>query len=175
MWFLSGLFGGERWEQDSGAPAGSAGAAVQVQVPAGGSATVEATPPAEGAEVAAPARNEAGRFVAGPGTTVEVTTPPAPIVPPPAGLNAEQLATLRGALVEANPHAVPELIAGNSFEALIASVPMAREAHSRVAAEVAEAAAGSVTRGGGAAAGVDVETLSGEAKIGLGLQQGRQR
>ena len=180
------------------------GQALQLQVPASHSAAVEATKPAlegaaAGTTAATPARSEPGQFTQPPpsgqgagqqqpsgqpvvqasgaaATLLEqafgVTTTPAPR----AGLNAEQLGTLRGALIEANPHAVPELIRGESFEELIASVPVAREAHSRVAQQVSEAAAGAVSRGGGAGGGaVDPDSLSGEAKIGVGLQQRRAR
>lgn len=196
MGFLPGLFSGERWEQDNGSPAGGAGAAVQVQVPPGELATVATTGPVEATTVSTPARNDADQFTPGsgeagsasgrpggqqqpsgqPATTVQVTTAPAEAPPAPAGLNADQLATLRASLVEANPHAVPELIRGATFEELIASVPTAREAHQRVASQVQEAAAGSVARGGGAGgAAVDPDSLSGEAKISVGLQQNRTR
>ena len=48
------------------------------------------------------------------------------------GLTAEQLARLRETLVAANPEAVPELIGGGDFDALLASVGPAREAYRRV-------------------------------------------
>lgn len=46
----------------------------------------------------------------------------------PAALSGEQLARLRATLVAANPEAVPELIAGADFDALLASVEPARAA-----------------------------------------------
>ena len=64
------------------------------------------------------------------------------------GLDVGQLARLREALVAAHPDAVPELIAGDDFDALLGSVAGARAAFARVREETARAAVGSVPRGG---------------------------
>lgn len=97
-------------------------------------------------------------------------------VPEPAGaaLTAEQLGRLRETLVAANPEAVPELIAGADFDALLASVAPARAAYARVREVAARAAAGGVPRGGGVR---EVDTavfagLSPEGKIAAALGRG---
>ena len=64
-------------------------------------------------------------------------------------LSAEQLGRLREVLVAANPEAVPELIGGETFEALLASVAGARAAFARVREETSRLAASGVPRGGG--------------------------
>lgn len=90
---------------------------------------------------------------------------------PGTALTAEQLGRLREVIVAAHPEAVPELIAGSDFEALLASVAGARAAYVRIAEEAARGAVAGVPRGGGtrefdAAA---YEGLSPEAKIAAGL------
>lgn len=78
-----------------------------------------------------------------PAATVEE----APVEAP--GLTAGQLARLREALVAAHPEAVPELIAGADFDALLASVEPARAAYARIRDEAARQVAGLAPRGGG--------------------------
>ncbi len=87
------------------------------------------------------------------------------------GLTAEQLARLRETLVAANPEAVPELIAGDDFEALLASVDPAREAYRRVREQAAREATAGVPRGGGVREPDPAlfADLSPEAKIAAGL------
>jgi hypothetical protein len=89
-------------------------------------------------------------------------------------LTAEQLERLRQTLVEANPEAVPELIAGGDFEALLASVGPAREAYRRVRETAARAALGGVPRGGGVREPDPAlyADLAPEAKIAAGLERG---
>lgn len=102
---------------------------------------------------------------------------PAPVTAEPAGapgLTVEQLGRLREALVAANPEAVPELIAGADFDALLASVAPARAAYARVRDEAARQAAGAVPRGGGVRE-VDPAVyadLSPEAKIAAAFARG---
>lgn len=96
--------------------------------------------------------------------------------PAPAGLTPEQLGRLRETLVAAHPDAVPELIAGETFDALLASVEPAKTAYGRVREQVAEAATGGVPRGGGTRS-IDAtvyESLSGEGKIAAALSQRRE-
>ncbi len=91
----------------------------------------------------------------------------------PGGLTAEQLARLRETLIAANPEAVPELIAGADFEALLASVAPARAAYARIREQAMQGAIAGVPRGGGtrepdAARYAD---LSPEAKIAAALDR----
>lgn len=132
------------------------------------------------------------------GTTPAVVTNP-PVVAP--SIDATTLATYRQAIVAANPRAIPELIAGNDFAAVNASLEGARSAFERIATAMgATAAAGASAAGGGgtgeavAAAGgvqsgqpaqtappvvpaggagtvVNVDKLSPEAKIRVGIEQ----
>ncbi|HEX5503824.1 MAG TPA: hypothetical protein VFW96_14465 [Thermomicrobiales bacterium] len=90
------------------------------------------------------------------------------------GLSAAQLARLRETLLAAYPDAVPELIAGGDFEALLASVGPARDAYRRVREEAAREAAAGVPRGGGVRE-PDPALYAGlapEAKIAAGLAAG---
>lgn len=90
---------------------------------------------------------------------------------PEGGLTAEQLRQLREVLVAANPGAVPELIAGETFEALLASVEPARAAFARIKGRAAEELAAGVPRGGGTRE-VDPAiygALSPEGKIAAGI------
>ena len=89
----------------------------------------------------------------------------------PGGLSGEQLARLRETLVAAHPNAVPELIVGGDFEALLASVPVAQAAYARIRETTTREAATSVPRGGGTRAPdpAAYADLSPEAKIAAGL------
>lgn len=90
------------------------------------------------------------------------------------GLSAEQLARLRETLLAAYPDAVPELIAGADFDALLASVGPARDAYRRVREAAAREAAAGVPRGGGVRE-PDPALYAGlapEAKIAAGLAVG---
>ena len=89
----------------------------------------------------------------------------------PGGLTAEQLGRLRELLVTANPEAVPELIAGEDFEALLASVELARAAFARIKEVATQGLAAGVPRGGGTRE-LDPAVyggLSPEGKIAVGL------
>jgi hypothetical protein len=89
----------------------------------------------------------------------------------PHGLTGEQLDRLREVLVAANADAVPELIAGADFEALLASVEPARAAFARVKEVAAQGLAAGVPRGGGTRE-IDPAVyggLSPEGKIAVGL------
>jgi len=88
-----------------------------------------------------------------------------------AGLSTEQLGRLREVLVAAHPDAVPELIAGETFEALLGSVEGARAAFTRVRDETARALTVGVPRGGGTRE-IDPAVFAGlspEGKIAVGL------
>jgi hypothetical protein len=89
----------------------------------------------------------------------------------PGELSGAQLARLRETLVAAHPDAVPELIVGGAFEALLASVPVAQAAYARIRETAAREAAASVPRGGGTRAPdpAAYADLSPEAKIAAGL------
>jgi len=89
------------------------------------------------------------------------------------GMSAEQLGRLRGVLIAAHPEAVPELIAGGTFEELLGSVAGARAAFTRVRDEAARALAAGVPRGGGTRE-IDPAIFAGlspEGKIAVGLQR----
>ncbi len=95
---------------------------------------------------------------------------------PPGDLTPEQLAQLRDTLVAAHPGAVPELIAGDSFAALLASVGPARAAYARISAEVARGHTTGIPRGGSVRAPdtTRYDGLSPEGKIAVGLAASRQ-
>lgn len=88
------------------------------------------------------------------------------------GLDGPQLTRLRETLVMAYPDAVPELVAGEDFETLLASVAPAREAYQRVRDAATREALGSVPRGGATSA-VDAALLASlgpEAKIAAAMR-----
>jgi len=100
------------------------------------------------------------------------TPPPAMSEPtPPGDLTPEQLAQLRDTLIAAHPGAVPELIAGDSFAALLASVDPARAAYARISAEAARGHIAGIPRGGSVRAPdtTRYDGLSPEGKIAVGL------
>lgn len=96
----------------------------------------------------------------------------------PAAIDASTLATFRAAIVAANPDAIPELIAGDSFEAITASVAGAKTAYANAAARIKPegqaATAPSVPAGGGAAPVVNLAQMSPAAKIAHGLSARRK-
>ena len=109
----------------------------------------------------------------GAGAVVAGQTPPAADGGAPGALTSEQLGRLRETLIAANPEAVPELIAGADFEALLASVAPARAAYARIREQATQGAGAVVPRGGGtrepdAALYAD---LSPEAKIAAALNR----
>jgi hypothetical protein len=100
------------------------------------------------------------------------TPPPAPGDPaPPGDLTPEQLAQLRDTLIAANPAAVPELIAGDTFAALLASVGPARAAYARISEAAARGGTAGIPRGGSVRAPDTsrYDGLSPEGKIAAGL------
>jgi hypothetical protein len=56
------------------------------------------------------------------------------IVEPTAGISAEQVASVRDLIARAYQDIVPELLTGDTLEALLASVPAARESYQRLEA-----------------------------------------
>jgi hypothetical protein len=99
-------------------------------------------------------------------------TPPATNDPPPAGtLTPEQLGQLRDTLIAAHPQAIPELIAGDSFAALLASVGPARAAWSRNSELLPRDHTAGIPRGGSVRAPdtTRYDGLSPEGKIAVGL------
>jgi hypothetical protein len=76
-------------------------------------------------------------------------------------------------VLRAHPDVVPELIAGDSIEALLASVEPAEAAYRRIAARLLHPATPqpvpSVPAGGGRPASIDAERLPADEKIRRGL------
>jgi len=104
----------------------------------------------------------------------DTTHPPIPDpaeTPPPGDLNPDQLAQLRDTLIAAHPQAVPELIAGDTFAALLASVGPARAAWSRISEAATRGHTAGIPRGGSVRAPdtTRYDGLSPEGKIAVGL------
>lgn len=103
--------------------------------------------------------------------TTEAVVEQAPA--PAAAAASVDLAAAKELILKAHPQAVAELVAGETFEALLASVPAAEAAYQRVAASVQEgtpaaAAAAAAAVAAGAAVrtpAVDVSALSPMGKI----------
>lgn len=94
----------------------------------------------------------------------------------PVTLTQQQQEQLRGQLAEANRGAgiIPELIQGDTLDAMLASVEVAKAAFGRAREELDRAATAVVRRGGGTRS-VDPATfegLSGEGKIAAALAVG---
>jgi hypothetical protein len=60
------------------------------------------------------------------------------IVEPIAGISAEQVASVRDLIARAYQDIVPELLTGDTLEALLASVPAARESYQRLEARFSQ-------------------------------------
>ena len=90
------------------------------------------------------------------------------------GLSVDQLGRLRTLLVAANPETVPELIAGDDFETLLASVGTARAAYARAKEDAHRDMAAAVPRGGGTRLPdpAAFDWLSPQAKIAAALARG---
>ena len=89
----------------------------------------------------------------------------------PAGADLD---AVRALVLRAHPDVVPELISGDSVEALLASVEPARAAWRQVAERIdTPAAPPTVPSGGQPAAAVDPERLSASEKIRRGLARSR--
>ncbi len=100
------------------------------------------------------------------------TAPPAMSDPSPVGeLTPDQLAQLRDTLIAAHPRAVPELIAGDSFAALLTSVGPARAAYARISEATTRGHTAGIPRGGSVRAPdtTRYDGLSPEGKIAAGL------
>jgi hypothetical protein len=82
---------------------------------------------------------------------------------------AEEIDQLIELVRRAYPDIVAELLAADSTEALLASIPAAREAFARVAASLAAEQPSPIPTGAGRRPPHDVETLSPEMKIRLGV------
>lgn len=84
-----------------------------------------------------------------------------------------ELAAIRDLVLRAHPDVVPELIAGDSIEALLASIPPAEAAFQRIAERFPQPAPPppppSVPAGGGQPALIDAERLPADEKIRRGL------
>ena len=84
-----------------------------------------------------------------------------------------ELAAIRELVLRAHPDVVPELIAGDSIEALLASVGPAEAAYQRIAERFPQPAPPppppSVPAGGGQPALIDAERLPADEKIRRGL------
>ena len=94
--------------------------------------------------------------------------------PVPAGdEGGDELAGVRELILKAYPDAVAELVAGESVDALLASVPAARAAYAQVAATIRAQtpAPVQIPTGSGRRPALDPEGLSPEAKIQAGLRQ----
>jgi hypothetical protein len=98
-----------------------------------------------------------------PTDTVETETP---VVP--------DLGAVRELVLRAHPDVVPELIAGDSVEALLASVEPARVAWQRLAEQIGQPTASpAVPAGGQRPVAVNPERLSAGEKIRRGLARNR--
>lgn len=95
----------------------------------------------------------------------------------------DQLAAVRALVLRAHPDVVPELVAGDTIEALLASIEPAQGAHARLVAALGERAdAASPAPGtphvpgvpaGGFVAAVDPESLPAAEKIRRGIRTRR--
>lgn len=128
--------------------------------------------------------DNAGGITPAPNTTQVAPAAPLPAAAAPAAptngagapaLDQQTLAQYRAAIVAANPAAIPELIAGDSFAAIDASVAGATAAFTRIAEVVRggkPAQPAQVPAGGGATLpAVDVSKLSAAGKIQHGLAE----
>ena len=79
----------------------------------------------------------------------------------------------RALLAEHRGSVIEDLVAGESIEALDASVERAREAHARIAEQVRQAAAAGIPAGNPARSEPNVEGLSPQAKIAEALRRQR--
>lgn len=86
-------------------------------------------------------------------------------------LTPDELAIVKNALVKANPDAVPEMIEGNTVEALNKSVEGARLAYTRLADQLGRR---TVPAGGAAAPTINVDNLSSTAKIAYAIKNRKQ-
>jgi len=97
---------------------------------------------------------------------IDETAPERAADEPPA---ASDLATVRELILRAHPDVVPELIAGESIDALLASVEPAQAAWQRLAERIGVPP---VPAGGAKPLAVDPERLSASEKIRRGLARG---
>lgn len=84
----------------------------------------------------------------------------------PAGTNLD---AVRDLVLRAHPDAVPEMVAGDSVDALLASIEPARAAWRQVADRIGASPAPVVPAGGQPAVAVDPDRLSASEKIRRGL------
>lgn len=101
-------------------------------------------------------------------------------------ISAVDLVKVRELILAANPNVVPEMVAGDSFDGLMASVEPAKAAYERIASAFSsqqsqsQSSAASVAGvGSGGAPGrtfmINIEELSPSAKIAEGLRQRSKR
>jgi hypothetical protein len=88
----------------------------------------------------------------------------------PVGPADVDLEAVRELVLRAHPDVVPEMIAGDSVAAMLASVELARAAYVGLADTWSEANPVSVPAGGGAVLAVDMERLPAAEKIRRGLK-----
>lgn len=79
------------------------------------------------------------------------------------------LAAVRELVLRAHPDVVPELVAGDTVDALLASVEPARAAYTRLAERIGRVAAPPVPAGGERPLPIDPERLPASEKIRRGL------
>lgn len=97
--------------------------------------------------------------------------PDAVVTDPPAGTDLD---AVRELVLRAHPDAVPELVSGDSVEALLASVEPARAAWRQVAERIGgSSATPPVPAGGQQAVAIDPDRLSASEKIRRGLARSR--
>ena len=96
---------------------------------------------------------------------------------PPDGPHEADLVAVRDLVLRAHPDVVPELVAGDSVAALLASVEPARSAYGRLAEAWGEAQPRlvAVPAGGGAPLPIDPEKIPSGEKIRRGLQAASRR
>jgi hypothetical protein len=115
--------------------------------------------------------DDAGALVGGEGLDAGVA-PGAAAVPGP-GDSAEVLGKVRALIIGAIPDLVPELLVGDSVEALVASVEPAKQAYQRIVEQVRAGSAEAVT-----AAAISIPTAANRGATPPAIpagQPGRQR
>ncbi|HLT21688.1 MAG TPA: hypothetical protein VKZ96_19690 [Thermomicrobiales bacterium] len=110
-----------------------------------------------------------------PGAPDSDPAPPAdaePGQPPgePAAEGPDELEMVRELIQRAYPDVVPELLAGESVAALMASLPAAREAYARIASGLRDQAPAPLPTGSGRRPPYDPDTLPPAVKIRIGLR-----
>jgi hypothetical protein len=108
-----------------------------------------------------------------PETAETIERPETSIEPEPEAPAGPDLGAIRDLVLRAHPDVVPELIAGETVDELLASVAPAQAAWQRLADRLGPAATPPVPAGGERPVAVDPERLSPGEKIRRGLARGR--